>query len=103
MDWPSYLLLICRRKSTFYYIFLIFLLLLQEVIGHLLPDYVIELGCCCCWWHLYCHYQQFKVKSNFYLQIVTEEIRQRDLMIDDEEEDFLDECTVNPTGIQNIG
>ena len=39
MNWPSYLLLICRRKSTFYYIFLIFLLLLQEVIGHLLPDY----------------------------------------------------------------
>ena len=102
MNWPSYLLLICRRKSTFYYIFLIFLLLLQEVIGHLLPDYdrtrVLLLLVA-----LILPLPRFKVKSNFYLQIVTEEIRQRDLMIDDEEEDFLDECTVNPTGIQNIG
>lgn len=30
--------------------------------------------------------------------MVTDEIRQRDLLIDDEEEDFLDECIVNPTG-----
>ena len=31
-------------------------------------------------------------------QIVCDESRQRDLFLDDEEEDFLDECIVNPTG-----
>ena len=31
-------------------------------------------------------------------QVVSDEGRQRDLLMDDEEEDFLDECIVNPTG-----
>ena len=31
-----------------------------------------------------------------------DESRQRDLFLDDEEEDFLDECIVNPTGLDLI-
>merc|ERR1719300_799996 len=31
-------------------------------------------------------------------EVVSDEGRQRDLLMDDEEEDFLDECIVNPTG-----
>ena len=36
--------------------------------------------------------------SIFLNQVVSDEIRQRELLMDDEEEDFLDECLVNPTG-----
>ena len=30
------------------------------------------------------------------MQVVQDEVRQRDVMLDDEEEDFMDEATVNP-------
>ena len=32
------------------------------------------------------------------MQVVQDEVRQRDLVLEDEEEDFLDEATVNPEG-----
>ena len=31
-------------------------------------------------------------------KVINDEIRQRELLLDDEEEDFLDECIVNPSG-----
>ena len=33
-----------------------------------------------------------------FLKVISDEMKQRELLMDDEEEDFLDECIVNPSG-----
>ena len=42
--------------------------------------------------------QHFQSKMTSSLKVITDEMKQRELLMDDEEEDFLDECIVNPSG-----
>ena len=50
------------------------------------------------YWPLVADQSVISEDSIFLNQVVSDEIRQRELLMDDEEEDFLDECLVNPTG-----
>ena len=40
----------------------------------------------------------FNIQRESFLQVINDEMKQRELLMEDEEEDFLDECIVNPTG-----
>ena len=56
----------------------------QKVIDHLL--------------HMNGRVQHLHGQMTYFLKVINDEMKQRELLMADEEEDFLDECIVNPSG-----